>query len=55
MEFIKDCLSRTMSLRAVANKWGITINDVISKYHEERKKYTDAEIEAIVNEVYYKV
>ncbi len=55
MEFIKDCLSRNMSLRAVANKWGITINDVIQKYHEEREKYTDAEIEAIVNEVYYKV
>lgn len=55
MEFIKDCLSRHMSLRAVATKWGITLNDVITKYHEEREKYTDAEIEEIINEVYYKV
>lgn len=55
MEFIKDCLSRNMSLHTVANKYGITIDDVIQKYHEEREKYTDAEIEAIVNEVYYKV
>lgn len=55
MEFIKDCLSRNMSLRAVATKWNITLDDVIAKYHEEREKYTDAEIEAIVNEVYYKV
>lgn len=55
MEFIKDCLSRHMSLRDVATKWGITLNDVLTKYHEEREKYTDAEIEAIINEVYYKV
>ena len=55
MEFIKDCLSRNMSLHAVATKCDITINDVIQKYHEEREKYTDAEIEAIVNEVYYKI
>lgn len=55
MEFIKDCLSRNMSLRAVATKWGITLNDVITKYHEEREKYTDAKIEEIINEVYYKV
>lgn len=55
MEFIKDCLSRNMSLRAVATKWGITLDDVITKYHEERDKYADEEIEEIVNEVYYKV
>lgn len=55
MEFIKDCLSRNMSLHAVAIKWGITLDNVILKYHEEREKYTDAEIEAIINEVYYKV
>lgn len=55
MEFIKDCLSRNMSLRAVAIKWSITLDNVITKYHEEREKYTDAEIEEIINDVYYKV
>lgn len=53
MEFIKDCLSRKMNLRDVAIKWGITLDEVMDKYHEERVKYTDKEIEVIMNEVYY--
>ena len=53
MEFIKDCLSRNMSLRAVATKYNITLDEVMDRYHEERSKYSDAEIEVIMNEAYY--
>lgn len=53
MEFIKDCLSRKMSLRDVATKYVITLDDVMDKYHEERSKFTDEEIEQIMKEVYY--
>lgn len=53
MEFIKDCLSRRMGLRDVATKYGITLDEVMDRYHEERSKYSDAEIEVIMNEVYY--
>lgn len=54
MEFLKDCLSRKMTLREVVNKYGITLDDVMERYHKERVKYTDSEIEVIMNEVYYK-
>lgn len=55
MEFIKDCLSRKMSLKDVATKCGITLDEVMDKYHEERSKLTDEEVERIMNEVYYEV
>lgn len=54
MDFIKDCLNRKLTLREVANKWGITLDDVMDKYHEERSKYTDDEIEEVMRNVYYK-
>ncbi len=55
MEFVRDCLSRKMTLRQVANKWGITLDDVMDKYHEERSKLTGEQVERIMNEVYYEV
>lgn len=55
MEFVQDCLSRKMTLREVANKYGITLDDVMDKYHEERSKLTEEQIEGIMNEVYYEV
>ncbi len=55
MEFVQDCLSRKMTLRQVANKWGITLDDVMDKYHEERGKLTDEQVERIMNEVYYEI
>lgn len=55
MEFIKDCLSRKISLREVANKYGITLDEVMDKYHEERSKLNDEQVERIMNEVYYEV
>ena len=42
-----------MSLRDVATKYGITLDDVLDRYCQERSKFTDAEIEAIMYEVYY--
>ena len=53
MEFIRDCLSRKMSLRDVATKYGITMDDVLDRYCQERSRFTDQEIEAMMNEVYY--
>lgn len=53
MEFVKDCLSRKMSLREVSTKWSITLDEVMDKYHEERSKLTDEQVERIMNEVYY--
>nr|DAG43688.1 MAG TPA: Translation initiation factor IF-2, N-terminal region [Caudoviricetes sp.] len=55
MEFVKDCLSKKMSLREVATKWNIKLDDVMDKYHEERSKLTDEQVERIMNEVYYEV
>lgn len=54
MNFIKDCLTRRMSLSAVAVKWNIDIDDVFTKYLEEKAKYTQQQIDDIMNEVYYK-
>lgn len=53
MEFIRDCLSRKMTLRDVATKYGITLDEVMEKYHQERAKYTDEEIVQVMNDVYY--
>lgn len=53
MEFIKDCLSRKMNLRDVAIKWSITLDEVMDKYHEERAKFTDEQIEEMMRDVYY--
>lgn len=51
--FLKDCLSRRMSLSDVAVKWNIDIDDVFTKYLEEKAKYTQEQIDNIMEEVYY--
>lgn len=51
MNFIKDCLSNKMSLRDIQNKYGI--DDIWAKYHEERAKYTEEQINNIMEAVYY--
>lgn len=51
--YIEDCLSRKMTLREVANKYGITLDEVIDKYHQARTEFTDEQIEVIMNEIYY--
>lgn len=54
MEFIKDVLNRSMSLKQVCQKYDITMDDILERYHQERAKFTDEQIEVIMNEVYYK-
>lgn len=53
MEFIMDILSRSMSLKQVCQKYGIAMNDVLERYHQERAKFTDEEIEEVMQNVYY--
>lgn len=53
MNFIKDCLSRELTLHQVADKYNINIDDIMDKYHEERSKYTDEQIEEVMKDVYY--
>lgn len=54
MEFIRDILGRSMSLKQVCKKYDITMDDILERYHQERSKYSDEQIEVIMNEVYYK-
>ena len=52
-QLVKDVLSRKMSLKQVCKKYDITIDDVLERYQQERSKFTDEQIEVIMNEVYY--
>lgn len=51
MEFIKDCLSRNMSLRDIEKKYGVT--DVLTKYLEVKKMYSQETIDKIFEEEFY--
>lgn len=53
MGFIRDILSREMSLKQVCQKYGIGMDDILERYHQERAKFTDEQIEVIMNDVYY--
>lgn len=50
-QFIRDCLGRKMSFRDIEKKYGVT--DVLTKYLEVKKMYSQEEIDAIFEEVYY--
>lgn len=50
-QFIKDCMSREMSLRDIEKKYNIS--DVLGKYLEVKKMYSQEYIYKIMNEVYY--
>ena len=52
-EFMKDCLSRTMSLNDVAIKYGIELEDVLPTYLAYKEKYTQEQIDEVMEEVYY--
>lgn len=54
MEFIRDILSRNMSLKQVCQKYGIGMDDILERYHQERAKFTDEEIDEVMQNVYYK-
>lgn len=51
MEFIKDCLSRSMSLHDIEVKYGVT--DVLCEYRKRKQMYSQEQINMIMNEVYY--
>lgn len=51
--FVKDVLSREISLKQVCQKCNVAMDDVLERYHMERAKYTEDEIQQIMNEVYY--
>lgn len=52
-QFVRDCLSRKMSLQDVATKWNIEIEDILYAYQQAKSTFTKEEIEKIMNEVYY--
>lgn len=51
MEFIKDCLSRNMSLHDIEVKYGVT--DVLTEYRKRKQMYSQQQINDIMEEVYY--
>lgn len=51
MDFIKDCLSRNMSLHDIERKHGIT--DVLGEYRKRKQMYSQETINKIMEEVYY--
>ena len=51
VEFIKDCLSRSMSLHDIEVKYGVT--DVLGEYQKHKKMYSQECINKIMEEVYY--
>ena len=50
MEFVKDCLNVKMTLQDVATKYGMTMDELVERYQQERAKYTDAEFNKIMSE-----
>lgn len=53
MDFIKDCLDKTMNLRSISTKYNIPMDDIFYVYQEKRKLYNFTEIQNIMNEVYF--
>lgn len=51
MDFIKDCLSRNMSLHDIEVKYGVT--DVLGEYRKRKQMYSQEQINQIMEEVYY--
>lgn len=50
-QFIRDCLGRKLSFKDIEKKYGV--DDVLTKYLEVKKMYSQEEIDAIFEEVYY--
>ena len=50
-QFIRDCLGRKLSFKYIEKKYGV--DDVLTKYLEVKKLYSQEEIDAIFEEVYY--
>lgn len=50
-QFIRDCLGRKMSFRDIEKKYGV--DDVLTKYLEVKKLYSQEEIDAIFESEFY--
>ena len=50
-QFIRDCLGRKLSFKDIEKKYGIA--DVLTEYMKVKKMYSQEEIDAIFEEVYY--
>lgn len=53
MDFVRDILSRDMSMKQVCKKYNVATDDVLERYHVERAKLSEEEVQRIMNEVYY--
>lgn len=49
--FLRDCLGRKLSFREIQNKYGV--DDVLTKYLEVKKMYSQEEIDRIFEEEFY--
>lgn len=52
--FVRDILSRDMSMKQVCKKYNVAMDDVLEHYHMERAKLSEDEVQQIMNEVYYR-
>lgn len=52
--FIKWCLSRFFNLKQISHTFNISINDIFNKYLEEKRNYSQKELDKLMNEVYYR-
>lgn len=53
IEFIRDCLSRSMSMLDIAIKYDIDIEEVLPTYMTYKETCTQEELDNIMKEVYY--
>lgn len=53
MNFVSDMLNREYSLKYVSTKYNIPEEDLLEEFMKQKQKYTKAEIEQIMKEVYY--
>lgn len=51
--FVIACLSRFFNIKKICKVFNVSPDNILGKYHEERAKFTDAEINRIMKEVYY--
>lgn len=51
LQFLKDCMGRKLSIRDIEKKYGVT--DVLTKYLEVKKMYSQEEIDSIFEEEFY--
>lgn len=51
LQFLKDCMGRKLSIRDIEKKYGVT--DVLTKYLEVKKMYSQEEIDEIFEKEFY--